>query len=340
MAIGPYPETSLIAAREARDAAKALLVSGTDPAQQKKLAKLAKTNNEANTFALVAAELLAKKRREGKASATIGKREWLYGMADAALGHRPVANITAPEVLAVLRVPESEGLHETARWMHSAIGEVFRYAIATSRAPIDPTYGLRDALTAPTMKHRAAITEPKELGALLRAIEAFEGQPTIVAALKLMAVLFPRPGELRLAEWREFDLASAVWTIPASRAKMRREHKVPLPRQALAILEGLAPYTGDGALVLPGLRTVKRPISENTMNAALRCMGYSQDDMTSHGFRHLGLNSVERKRQIQPRCYRTGFGTSGCRWTSQPWPYSLNETAFGKPGVVHVLACL
>ena len=285
LSFGAYPVIGLSDARKAATDAKTLLASGVDPGQQKKLVKLAKANSEANTFALVATELLAKKRREGKASSTIGKREWLYGMANASLGHRPVADITAPEILAVLRVQEAKGLNETARRMRSAIGEVFRYAIATSRATVDPTFALRGALTAPTVKHRAAITSAKELGGLMRAIDAFEGQPTTVAALKLMAILFPRPGELRLAEWSEFDLEKAIWTIPAPKAKMRREHRVPLPRQALAILEGLRPYTGQGVLVFPGLRTVTRPISENTMNAALRRMGYSQDDMTSHGFR-------------------------------------------------------
>jgi integrase len=204
------------------------------------------------------------------------------------------------EVLAVLRKAEARDKLETARRLRATIGEVFRYAIATARATNDPTFALRGALIAPKVKNRAAITDAKELGGLLRAIEAFEGQPTTVAALKLMAILFPRPGELRLAEWREFDLANALWTIPASRAKMRREHRVPLPRQALAILEGLKPYTGHGALVLPGLRTATRPISENTMNAALRRMGYSQDDMTSHGFRAAASTLLNESGKFSP----------------------------------------
>jgi integrase len=237
------------------------------------------------TFGIVADDLIAKKINEGRAAATIVKMRWLLEQARPLLGTRPISEISAVEVLAVLKKVEAKGKLETARRMRSAIGEVFRYAIATSRATVDPTYGLRGALTAPTVKYRAAITDAKELGALLRAIDTFEGQPTTVAALKLMAMLFPRPGELRLAEWSEFDLEKAVWTIPALRAKMRREHRVPLPRQALAILEGLQPYTGQGALVFPGLRSVKRAISENTLNAALRRMGCPQDEMTSHGFR-------------------------------------------------------
>jgi integrase len=285
MALGAYPTVTLEAARRGRDRAKERLAAGTDPGQQKKLDKLAKALSEASTFAAVAAELLEKKKREGKASATIGKREWLYGYASADLAARPVADITAPEVLAVLRKVEAKGLTETAHRLRSAIGEVFRYAIATGRATHDPTQALRGALAAHTAKHRAAILDAKALGALLRAIEGFEGQPTTVAALKLMALLFPRPGELRQAEWSEFDLDAAVWSIPASRAKMRREHRVPLPRQALAILDGLKPLTGHSCFVLPHISDPRRCMSENTLNAALRRMGYSQDDMTAHGFR-------------------------------------------------------
>jgi integrase len=285
LSIGAYPAISLSAARDEREASKSLLASGIDPGQQKRLNQLALAANRANTFELIAAELLAKKRREGKASNTIGKREWLYSLAGEAFGKRPITEITAPEVLAALRKVESKGLHETARRMRSSIGEVFRYAIATARATADPTFALRGALTVPKVKHRAAITDPKELGALLRAIDGFKGQPTTIAALNLMALLFPRPGELRLAEWKEFDLANALWTIPATRTKMRREHRVPLPRQALAILQSLYPITGHAALVFPGLQGHLKPISENTLNLALRRLGYSQDEATAHGFR-------------------------------------------------------
>jgi integrase len=300
LTIGAYPEITLGAARDRRDHAKRLLVSGIDPAQQKAIDNLAKTNSDAMTFGIVADELIAKKIREGRAAATIVKMRWLLDQARPALASRPVSEISAVEVLAVLRKAEARDKLETARRLRATIGEVFRYAIATARATNDPTFALRGALIAPKVKNRAAITDAKELGRLLRAIEAFEGQPTTVAALKLMAILFPRPGELRLAEWREFDLANALWTIPASRAKMRREHRVPLPRQALAILEGLKPYTGHGALVLPGLRTVMRPISENTMNAALRRMGYSQDDMTSHGFRAAASTLLNESGKFNP----------------------------------------
>lgn len=255
--------------------------------------KIKKATAAESTFAVAAAELLTKKQRAGKASNTIGKREWLYGLAGESFGKRPLADISSPEVLAVLRTVEAKGLLETARRMRSAIGDVFRFGIATGQCMVDPTAALRGALTAPVVRHRAAITEPVAFGGLLMAVEGFSGQPTTVAALKLLALLAVRPGELRLAEWPEFDLAKAVWTIPAGRMKMRREHKVPLPRQAVTIFASLHALTGRGRLVFPGYgKSVRaggvlepKPISENTMNTALRRMGFGPDEMTSHGFR-------------------------------------------------------
>ncbi len=285
LALGSYPAVSLATARDKRDAARSLLASGIDPMDQKRRDEQASEQSRSNTFSKLAAELLDKKRREGKANNTIGKREWLYGFAANELGDRPIREISAADVLAVLKKVEGKGLIDTAHRLRAGIGEVFRYAIATQRAENDPTYALRGALQSLKPKHRAAVTDAKQFGALLRAIAVFEGQPTTNAALQLMAYLFPRPGELRLAEWREFDWEHAVWTIPASRMKMRREHRVPLPTQAIAILKDLQRITGDRALVFPGLRSPLRAISENTLNAALRRMGYSQDEMTAHGFR-------------------------------------------------------
>jgi integrase len=162
---------------------------------------------------------------------------------------------------------------------------VFRYAIITDRADIDPTPALRGAIATPKVVSRAAITEPKKFGELLKAVFAFRGQPTTVAALKLMALLFPRPGELRMATWQEFNFQKCVWVIPAERAKMRREHIVPLPAQALAILKDLREITGHRPILFPGLVSWKKPMSENTMNVALRRLGFGQEEMTSHGFR-------------------------------------------------------
>lgn len=306
--IGAYPEVGLAEARKKRDAARALLREGIDPSNQKKLDKLAKADADAATFTVVASELLDKKRREGKAERTLEKLRWLYGLAKPHIGERPIAAISAPEVLAVLRTIEQKGRLETAKRLRGVIGEVFRYAVATGRATADPTYALRGALTAPVVKHRAAITDPIAFGGLLRAIDGFQGQATTVAALKLMALLFPRPGELREAEWAEFDLDKAVWTIPASRTKMRRPHDIPLAPQAVAILRDLQVISGGGRLVLPGYgisggegrKVEQRPISENTMNAALRRLGFSQDEMTAHGFRASASTLLNESGRFSP----------------------------------------
>lgn len=188
-------------------------------------------------------------------------------------------------VLKCLRKVEAKGNYETARRLRAKIGAVFRYAIANGVAETDPTYALRDALIRPTVTSRAAIIDPKALGGLLRAIDGFEGQMTTRIALRLLALLAQRPGELRHATWEEFDLGNAVWSIPAERMKMRRTHRVPLPDAALALLSELRELTGSGRYLFPSLRSVARPMSENTLNGALRRMGYGGDEMTAHGFR-------------------------------------------------------
>jgi integrase len=225
---------------------------------------------------------LAKLKREGRAASTLSKTGWLLDFARPTLGDVSVTAIRSAEVLAVLRPVEARGRYETARRLRSTIGSVFRFAIGSARATVDPTLALRGALATPPAKPRAAITDAKAFGALLRAIDGFDGQLTTLAALKLMALLFPRPGELRGAEWSEFDLEAAVWTIPASRTKMRRPHRMPLPRQAVEILAALYKVTGQATFVFPSVRTVQRPISETTLNAALRRLGYSRDDHTAH----------------------------------------------------------
>lgn len=308
LAIGPYPAIGLSEARAKRQEAKAHLIAGRDPSIQKRADKAQALEAQGQTFAKVAAELLDKKRREGKAANTLSKLEWLHGLANAAIGDRPVAEVTAAEVLSALRKVEGKGRLETAKRLRAVIGEVFRYAIATARAENDPTFALRGALSAPVVKHRAAITDPVQLGGLMRAIDGFQGQPSTNAALKLMAYLFPRPGELRMAEWREFDLDKAVWTIPAARAKMRREHRVPLPLQVLAILKQLQAITGAGRLVFPGYgisggqgrKVEQRPISENTLNGALRRMGFAQDEMSSHGFRAAASTLLNESGKFSP----------------------------------------
>jgi integrase len=285
VSLGPYPEVTLAMARERLLDSKKLLASGRDPAVQARLAKIARAMTAANTFNAVADEYLEKYENEGRAEATIIKARWLIDFARDGIGLRPISEIKPIEVLSVLRKVERRGRLDTARRLRSTISCVFRYAIATGRAEQDPTYPLRGALRAPRSTPRAAITSPEALGGLLRAIDGHDGQITTKAALQLMALLFPRPGELRHAEWHEFDLDIAIWTIPAEHAKMRRPHRVPLSRQALLILRKLKGVTGYGPLVFHSVRNSREPISENTLNAALRCLGYSKDEMTAHGFR-------------------------------------------------------
>jgi len=285
LAIGVYPNISLKEAREAREAARQTLARGQDLSQARREAKATKAEKGANTFAIIAAELTEKKRRDGKAAATLKKFAWFMGFAFPALGGRAIGEISARDVLAVLKEVESRGAHETARKLRTAIGDVFRYAIATARAENDPTAALRGALVSPTVTPRSAIVAPKAYGALLRAIDGYQGAPETCAALELLALTFVRPGELRAAEWVEFDLDNATWEIPAGRMKMRKSHRVPLAPRAVAIVQELRKLTGHGRFLFPSVRSTARCMSENTLNAALRRMGFKNEDMTSHGFR-------------------------------------------------------
>jgi integrase len=237
------------------------------------------------TFGAIAKEYLAKLEAEQRAEATLEKVTWLLGFALQKLGHLPIAEISVSQIWEVLEAMQKRGRIHSAHRLRALIGAVFRYGVATGRAPSDPTSVLRGSLVAQRRTHRAAIVTPDGLGALLRSIDAFDGQPTTSAALKLMAILFPRPGELRAAQWEEVNRTESVWTVPPSRMKMRRQHRVPLPRQAIEILDQLHAITGHGPFLFPSLRTQERPISENTLNATLRRLGYSKDEMTSHGFR-------------------------------------------------------
>ena len=236
LALGSYPRVTLGEARRKRDEAKRLLADGIDPGAERKRQKLTAKLSAETTFRAVADEWLAKLEREGRADVTVAKKRWLLSLVERDLGDRPVAELTPPEVLAALRRIEARGRHESAGRARATIGAVCRYAIATGRAENDPTQSLRGALITPKVKHHAAVTDPDGIGALLRALDAYEGAPQVEAALKLLPLLFCRPGELRAAEWSEFDLDGAVWTIPAARTKMRRPHRVPLSTQALAIL--------------------------------------------------------------------------------------------------------
>lgn len=285
LAFGVWPDTGLADAREQRDAARKVLARGEDPAEKIKLARIAATVAASNSFEAVADEWLAKVEKEGRSAATMKKLRWLLDFINASIGKRPIASISAYELLIMLRKMESKGRYETAKRLRSTCSQVFRYATATARAERDVAADLRGALIAPQPTHRAAITKPTEAGGLLRAIEAFEGHPTTRAALRLLAHVFVRPGELRHAEWADFDFEKALWTIPPQKTKMRRAHTIPLSRQTLAILKTIEHDADYSRFLFPSLRSVDRPMSENTINAALRRMGYAQEEMTGHGFR-------------------------------------------------------
>jgi integrase len=285
LALGQYPVISLADARIKRDAAKKLLSDGVDPSIERKSERRAEQMSRRNTFKAVADELMVKFKAEGDAPATLKKKQWLLDFATAEFGNRPIADIKAPEILEALRKIEKRGRHETATRVRSTVGAVFRYAIATGRAERDPSADLRGALITPTVTHRATIVEPNAVGALLRAIDGFEGQPTTRYALQLAPLVFVRPGELRKAEWVEFNVDAAEWRIPGAKMKMRRPHRVPLAPQALAILAELREITGGSKYLFPSVRSWHRPISENTLNAALRRLGYDKTELTVHGLR-------------------------------------------------------
>ncbi|GAA6177858.1 tyrosine-type recombinase/integrase [Sulfitobacter pacificus] len=283
--IGVYPDVTLAQARKAKEEARAKVAAEIDPSEAKQTEKRVKREEAGQTFEKIGAEFLAKQRKEGKTKATLDKTEYHLKLANRDFGRRPITEITAPMILKTLRKVEAKGTYETAHRLRARIGSVFRYAVASGMAEIDPTYALRDALIRPTRVHRAAITDPKALGRLMLEIDGFEGQATTRIALKLLAMLAQRPGEIRHAKWSEIDFVNKVWAIPAEKMKMRRDHVVPLPAQALASLDELRRMNGNGEYLFPSLRTWKRPMSENTLNAALRRMGYSGEEMTAHGFR-------------------------------------------------------
>lgn len=285
LVIGDYPAHSLAQARKVRDSAKALLAQGIDPNEAKQEEKRIREAAKGETFTKLGHAFLAKQRKEGKSKATLDKTEYHLKLANQDFGHKPITEITAPMILKTLRKVEAKGNYETAHRLRARIGSVFRYAVASGVADADPTYALRDALIRPTRVHRASITDPKALGQLMREIAQFDGQATTRIGLQLLAMLAQRPGEIRNAKWAEFDFASKIWAIPAEKMKMRRDHLVPLPEQAIALLDELRRMNGNGEYLFPSLRTWKRPMSENTLNAALRRMGYSGDEMTAHGFR-------------------------------------------------------
>ena len=292
LALGVYPAVSLLKARQRRDKARELLADGIDPVAAKQDEKQAKATAAANTFELVAREF-HKSKAASWSSSYAGR--WLRGLEKnlfPQIGALPLAAITAPVLLDALRRVEKRGVLETAHTLRQTSGQVFLYGVQTGRCERSPALDLHGALKPVTVTHMAAILEPVKVGELMRAIAGYDGQPATRVAMGLSALLFQRPGNIRQMEWAWVDMGSAMLTIPSLDMKRRvqqkingRPHLVPLAPQALALLAELRPLTGHGRYVFPSLRTGERPMSENTVNAALRRMGYSQDEMSAHGFR-------------------------------------------------------
>lgn len=293
VALGVYPEVSLAKARTRRDKARELLADGVDPSTAKRNDKQAKADAAAHTFETVARDWLAKTAADRQPTTQDKVTAWLKHDVFPFLGKLPMSAIGPRDVLAALRKMEARGALDSVHRVKQVCGQVFRYAVATGSAERDVTQDLKGALAKPTAGHFAAITEPKQAGDLMRSIFDYSGHPCTVAALKLSPLLFVRPGELRTMEWAEVDLNAAEWRIPARKMKMKTDHLVPLAKQAVALLRGVQPMTGHGRYVFPSLRTGERPMSENTINAALRGMGYSAEVHSAHGFRAMARTILD-----------------------------------------------
>lgn len=299
LALGAYPAISLVEARRRRDEAKKNIAHGIDPAGLRKAQKQADTE-EKETFEVIAREWYEK-----------FLHTWVKGHADKTLnlmekdlfpwiGKHPISSITPPELLAVLRRIESRGALDTAHRARGLLGRIFRYAVATGRAERDQAADLRGALPPPKEGHHAAITDPKEVAPLLRALDSYQGHFVVKCALRLAPMLFVRPGELRQAEWSEIDLEEATWNIPAEKMKMKEPHLVPLSKQAVAILRELKELTGTSKYVFPSGRSYARPMSNNAILAALRRMGYDKETMSGHGFRAMARTILDEVLHVRP----------------------------------------
>lgn len=306
LALGVYPAISLSDAREKREAARKVLANGADPSEVKKAQKAAIVALAENSFEIVAREWLSKFSKNWKESHTNTISVRLVNDVFPWLGARPIGEINAPELLAVLRRIESRGALDSAHRVRAYCGQIFRYAIATGRAQRDPSADLKGALPPHKGKNLAAITEPAQIGKLMHDIDGYAGTFIVRCAFKLSPLVFLRPIELSRAEWAEIDLDKAEWRIPADKMKMKALHIIPLPTQAAAILREVYDLTGTGKYVFPSVSSSTKPMAKNTILAALRSMGYTKEQMTAHGFRHMastllneqGFNADAIERQL------------------------------------------
>jgi integrase len=352
ISLGTYPDVGLKEAREKRDEARKLLAAGVDPGESRKAQKAASTGDAINSFEVVAREWFSRQRSswvDSHADKILSRLErdlfpWL--------GKRPIASITAPELLTTLRRIEERGAVETAHRALQNCGQIFRYAIVTGRAERDPTPALRGALAPVKQSHYPAITDPKAIGALLRAMDDYQGTLITRSALRLAPLVFVRPGELRKAEWTEIDLDAAQWNIPAARMKMREPHLVPLSTQAVAILRELHALTGRGRYVFPSARTGDRPMSDNAILSALRRMNIGKEEMTGHGFRAMARTVLDEVLHVRPdyiehqlahsvrdpngRAYNRTAHLAERAKMMQMWADYLDELKFGAAGGMQV----
>ncbi len=292
LAIGVFPDVSLKTAREKHKEARENLANDIDPSSQKKAIKAAKQSESVNNFEIVASEWA---RTRGKKAISTEKRQEALLKKDLVpyLGNRPIADINTPELLKVLRKIETRGAIETAHRAKRLLGQIFRYAIVTGRAERDPSADLKDALAQPTKTHFKSITEPAEVGPLIAAINSYQATPVVMAALRLTPLLFCRPGELRHLEWQEVNFDEARIELPASKMKTKEPHIIPLATQAMGILKELQLITGRSKFVFPSARGNSRPLSENGVRTALRTLGYTNEQISPHGFRAMARTILD-----------------------------------------------
>ena len=300
ISLGTYPDTSLASARDKRDAARKLLAAGVDPGEHRKAEKAAGDDRAANSFEVIAREWLGKHSPTWAASHGDKIAARLERDLFPWIGRRPIADITAKDLLATINRIADRGAIETAHRALQNCGQVFRYAIVTGRADRNPATDLRGALPPVKPSHHAAILEPAAIGGLLRAIDGYQGGFVTKCALRLAPLVFVRPGELRQAEWAEIDLDAAEWNIPADKMKTGEPHLVPLAPQAVAILRDLYALTGRGRYVFPSVRTASRPMSDNAVLSALRRMGFAKEEMTGHGFRAMARTVLDEVLHFRP----------------------------------------
>lgn len=298
LSLGVYPDVGLKDARNRREEARKLLADGVDPSENRKAKKTAQADRASSSFEVVAREWFAKYSAGWAANHADRVMRRLERDIFPWIGGRPIAEVTAAELLTVMRRIEARGALETAHRARGNCGQVFRYAIATGRCERDPSSDLRGALPPAKGNHFAATTEPPKLAEILRAMDGYQGMLTVQCALRLAPMVFVRPGELRKAEWKDVDLDAAEWRYTVT--KTQTPHIVPLCRQAVDIFRDLQPLTGNGRYVFPGARTNSRPMSDNAVLAAMRRMGIGKDEMSGHGFRAVARTILDEVLEVRP----------------------------------------